>query len=165
MDIDVAVRRAGAKDIAPLAALFVALDEHHFHLRPELFKALTGPARNEAVIGGFIDSDRQVIFVAEARDRPEALAGLVHVLEREIAETIVAPARRVAEVDAMVVTPERRGGGIARRLLDEAEAWARARQLVALELNVRGFNAPAFAAYQALGFEPLAHRMGRTISY
>lgn len=53
----------------------------------------------------------------------------------------------------LVVKPANRGGGVGRRLMQEAESWLRERDVVKLNLMVRHSNAEALSFYQQLGYE------------
>ncbi|HVI97718.1 MAG TPA: GNAT family acetyltransferase [Sphingomonas sp.] len=52
------------------------------------------------------------------------------------------------------VVPERRGRGLARRMMAAAEDWLKARGAPKIQLMVREDNEGAIGFYRALGFEP-----------
>lgn len=52
----------------------------------------------------------------------------------------------------LAVDPDRRLGGLGRRLVAEAEAWCRARGVPKINLLVRKENAAVLAFYEAIGF-------------
>jgi ribosomal protein S18 acetylase RimI-like enzyme len=54
--------------------------------------------------------------------------------------------------------------GIGRRLVREAERWARARGAEEIELNVWEFNASAQALYERLGYATFSRRMGKPLT-
>lgn len=54
-------------------------------------------------------------------------------------------------IDLLAVRAEARGTGLGRRLIAEAEAFARAEGLTGIHLNTFSFQAPGF--YEALGFD------------
>lgn len=60
----------------------------------------------------------------------------------------------------IVVAPEVRRGGLARRLMDAMLADASAARSRAVELEVRAGNAPAIGLYLAYGFEVVGRRRG-----
>lgn len=66
-----------------------------------------------------------------------------------------------ARLYSMVVDPSYRGRGLAKRLLDAAEAGARERGTVVMRLEVREENSAALALYQQAGFTV----SGRTDDY
>ena len=64
----------------------------------------------------------------------------------------------VCDVYAMWVTPEARGAGVGRRLLEEVEAWARTVGAGTLRLSVTDRAEAAQALYRSAGFEPNGER-------
>ena len=85
--------------------------------------------------------------MAEAGGR---LLGFVFVVEREDYFTH----ERLAHVEDLALDPAAEGRGLARRLMDEAEAWARGRGHRRITLNVWAQNARAIGLYQHLGYQP-----------
>lgn len=73
-------------------------------------------------------------------------------------------AMRHAKVGSICVTEILRGQDIGRRLMEEAELWARARNAVEVHLNVWAFNERARALYDDLGCEIRSHYMGKGVS-
>lgn len=141
----------------------MALDEHHKRLRPDLFKVLDGPARDDEKIRSLVSgADTQAIFVAEDQSTSD-LVGFVHVLEKRWPESALTPATRSADIDALFLKDAFRRRGIAKSLVDASEKWAKERHLGQLTLSVRAFNREAVAAYEAMRFEHLVHRMARPI--
>ncbi|MFI8456504.1 GNAT family N-acetyltransferase [Kitasatospora sp. NPDC085464] len=61
----------------------------------------------------------------------------------------------VRELRSLWVAPQARGRGVADRLIEEVERWARATGGTALHLAVLPANAPALALYRRHGFTPL----------
>src|SRR5690606_21574631 len=103
-------------------------------------------------------------------------AGLSRLLARDSAEIWVAQLGHTVVGDAvalfrhgfdsarlysMVVHPQHRGHGIAKMLLDAAEAGARERGAVVMRLEVREENSAALALYQQAGYTV----RGRTDDY
>ncbi len=103
-------------------------------------------------------------------------AGLSRLLARDSAEIWVAEVGQTVVGDAvvlfrhgfdsarlysMVVDPNFRGRGVAKQLLDAAEAGARERGVVVMRLEVREENSAALALYQQAGYSV----RGRTDDY
>ena len=86
------------------------------------------------------------------------VAGLLHVFERPALEKSCE-----AVVQSLVVEAGRRGSGIGRRLMNEAEAWARGRGLTSTALYTRVDRHDARAFYEQLGYRLAAtsHLMRR----
>ncbi len=62
------------------------------------------------------------------------------------------------EIANVAVSPEYRGQGLGKRLMDWLEERAKNEGVEKLFLEVRVSNAPALALYKARGFEPLSVR-------
>jgi ribosomal protein S18 acetylase RimI-like enzyme len=89
--------------------------------------------------------ERNLIFLALA---DAALVGK--------AELVLAPASvasRVGYIKRVVVHPDYRGHGIARRLMRAVIAFSREEQISFLDLHVFEQNLPAIRLYESLGFE------------
>jgi GNAT superfamily N-acetyltransferase len=67
------------------------------------------------------------------------------------------PIERVGHVAHVWVEPRARGGGVARAMIADAEAWFRERKVGWLELSYSTANHAGVAAWTTLGFEP--HRV------
>lgn len=63
-----------------------------------------------------------------------------------------------AELFHVVVRPDARRTGLAKRLIGVGDEWAAARGANRMLLEVRDANTPALALYGKLGYEPLAVR-------
>ncbi|MFD8751834.1 GNAT family N-acetyltransferase [Kitasatospora sp. NPDC059577] len=61
----------------------------------------------------------------------------------------------VRELRSLWVAPKARGRGVADRLIEEVERWARVTGGTALRLAVLPGNTPAFALYRRHGFAPV----------
>lgn len=100
------------------------------------------------------------ILVAEDA-RTSRLLGFVVLMICELPTSFVCRARRFVEIDKLAVRAEARRGGVARALLAEAFAWARARGFGCVEVAVNEFNTGAIALYEEMGFETVLRRMMR----
>lgn len=89
--------------------------------------------------------DRQVLAYRDADDRLIAVATL-HLVDD------------FADLLRVIVAPERRGQGIARKLLIAAILMAQASGAVRILLEVEEENLPARAVYARLGFDPIDRR-------
>lgn len=59
----------------------------------------------------------------------------------------------------MYVVPQHRGKGIINKIIDYLKAWAAAKQLTELRLEVYTENKPAMSAYEKIGFSKLLIEM------
>lgn len=89
----------------------------------------------------------QALFVAEEAGR---VLGFVFVAEREDYFTH----ERQAHVEDLALDPQGEGKGLARRLMEAAESWARGRGHRRITLNVWAQNTRAIGLYQRLGYQP-----------
>jgi ribosomal protein S18 acetylase RimI-like enzyme len=108
----------------------IAQADHHL-----LLQALRATAPERVLLVG--ESDGTVL-------------GFVLVVEREDYFTH----ERLAHVEDLALDPAAEGRGLARRLMDEAEAWARGRGYGRITLNVWAQNTRAIGLYQRLGYQP-----------
>jgi len=154
------IRPAVWADYEALCPLFAELDRFHREARPDLFVPIAGPVRSPGLVRGLIEGKDSAILVAE---RVEGLVGLALLIERQIPASLVRPARRVVEMENLVVTAAVRGQGIGRALLATAEAWARDRRIAALELGVHEFNEGAVGFYHRAGMQTALRRMQKAV--
>jgi ribosomal protein S18 acetylase RimI-like enzyme len=86
------------------------------------------------------DDNEPVVFLAEADKKP---AGRIRMLRWW---------NQFAYVDDIVVSPEFRGKGIGRNLLEHGIRWARENDFPGVMLETQHDNVPACALYQSCGF-------------
>jgi GNAT superfamily N-acetyltransferase len=143
----VRIRSAHPRDLDRVAALWVALTEHHaagdalFTLRPnadaEIRRLLDAVQR---------DPDAEV-FVG---DRSGALLGFCTVrLDR--APPILVEAQRAEITDLMVLANERRRG-VGRALVERALGWVKERGVERCEVRVASLNAEGQQFWRSVGF-------------
>src|SRR3546814_399340 len=120
---------------ADLPAARILLDQLGYALSPDEVAA------RFAIVTAASD---HAVFVAEADG---AVAGLLHVYFRPALDK---PPEAV--VQALVVDKARRGGGIGRALMAEAERWAAGRGLGSVTLSSHISREAAHAFYRALGY-------------
>lgn len=106
-----------------------------------------------AEAAGRLARGNQAAFVADTERR---LVGLLTVWS----QLLIARARPVARVTAMVVRCETRGQGIGTALMERAVQWARDAGCEGVELTsgMRAEREPAHRFYEALGFHRTAYR-------
>ena len=126
------VSRAQVEDLDAIMALEASGFDHAGWSRDSWVGELTAP-------------DRQVLAYRDADDRLVAVATLHLVAD-------------FGDLLRVVVAPERRGEGIARKLLVASILMAQAHGAVRILLEVEEDNAPALAVYTRLGFSPIDRR-------
>jgi len=97
------------------------------------------------------------VFVAESA--PGERLGFVHAHLDQSAFT----GEMVGYVSVVVVTPEARGRGVGRRLMQTAEEWARHQGCRLLTLEVFASNAHARAVYQRLGYHEQTLKLAKQL--
>ena len=97
--------------------------------------------------------DNRLIYFAF--DRGEPVGGVQLLLHRADNDPELADGRRVAHVHHLRVARDRRRQGIGRWLMTRLEQEARRLGFAKLTLGVDGWNEPAIALYEALGYRLL----------
>lgn len=142
-DTSIRIRDAVVADSDFVTSLIVATLEpfyggdHRSHAERILTTHLSG---GEDRIGFF--STEQHMFIAESADGRQA--GIIHLVGKKQGTYKISP---------LIVAPAYRGThGVGRRLIDHAEAYARARGARQLYCTVADTNAPALEFFLARGF-------------
>jgi len=131
--VELILRRANTEDSQRLA---------------ELITQLGYPASTEEVRSRFelIDHDEEhALFVAVLDER---VAGWVHVYIYKLLE-----AERPAGIGGLVVDEAHRGRGVGRKLMEEAENWAREQGCAEVDLRSNVIRKEAHGFYGAIGYE------------
>jgi GNAT superfamily N-acetyltransferase len=142
------VRRATIADLDAVVALRLALlreyPDHPVYgrLRPD------AELRAHAIFATQLESDSEVVFLAERRG--EAI-GLLRCVET-VASPLLEP-DRYCYVSSVYVERAWRRKGVLRSLFASAEDWCHKRGLTEMRLHNVGSRAGAAAAWDALGFE------------
>lgn len=142
------VRRATSSDLDTIIALRIALlreyGEHPIYgrLRPDAER------RARPIFAAQLDSDNEVIFLAEEHALP---IGLIRCVETAASPLLIPD--RYCYVSSVYVRPESRRQGVLRELFQRATTWCRERGLTEMRLHSVGTRQPSAAAWDALGFE------------
>lgn len=142
------VRRATADDLETVVALRLALlreyPEHPVYgrLRPDV------ETRARALFAAQLESDIEVVFLAEASGDP---VGLVRCVDT-VSSPLLLP-ERYCYVSSAYVKPDFRRRGILQALIERARDWCDERGLVEMRLHNVGSRESAAGAWDALGFE------------
>ena len=144
-----------------MAPLFAEVDALHIENHPERFRSPGFPPRTHDYLEQVLASPYQAFLLAELERR---VGGLVHVAVYEAPAIPLFVPRLSAVVSDLVVAKDLRGRGIGRRLLAEAEAWARLQGASAIELSVYEFNQGAQRFYEAAGYGTLSRMMSKKLA-
>jgi len=143
-------REATPDDLHGICTLGMQVNVLHHETFPQLFAPPADPLRDAAHWASSIAQPAATSFVAE--HSPGHLAGFVTVAVVDETHSLMQP-MRFARVGTLGVTPEWRGHGIGRALMEHAQEWAAARGALELRLNVWAFNDTAQNLYRELGYE------------
>lgn len=141
------IRRAGREDLPGVAALWLALCEHHARREPRFALRRGGEQEVRRLLEAQLRDPAVACFVwGEAA----ALEGLCIVRVERAPAILAEPGR--AEITDLYVIPARRRQGLARELLARALDWARARGIEQVEVRVASANPEGQAFWRASGF-------------
>jgi ribosomal protein S18 acetylase RimI-like enzyme len=152
------IRRADSRDLDRVAALWIALSEHHASSDP-LFRLRSDPdAEIQCLLAATLRDPEAAIFVCE---RDGALLGFCSVrIDR--APPIQLEVRRAEITDLMVDATERRRG-LGRRLVERALAWVVERGVERCEVRVASLNHEGQHFWRSLGFGDLMDVLQRRL--
>jgi ribosomal protein S18 acetylase RimI-like enzyme len=153
-------RKAGPGDFLGVRELIRGMDDFHHRLDPERIKPPEAALLAEPVFERFLSDERQLLLVAEQNG---AVAGFVRAELQEPAEGRAHRRPRLVMIHELVVDPAARRRGLARKLVEEIEAWAIERGAPVVELGVYAFNAGALDFYRSMGFGDLIIRLARKL--
>ena len=141
------IRTMLPEDFPAVSAMMDDLHALHVAGRPDLYVPMS-PIYPENVYLEKLDSPDMLCLLAEEDGAPAGLC-FVEMRKRTCMRNIPS-----AYVDDMYVAPAFRRRGVATALFREAEALAKAKGAVRLDLMVWNFNENALAFYQSLGMKP-----------
>ena len=142
------VRRATIADLDVVVALRLALlreyPEHPVYgrLRPD------AEMRAHAIFAAQLDSDNEVVFLAEKQKQAVGLLRCVETVSSPLLEP-----DRYCYISSVYVDPEWRRKGVLRALFASAQEWCRKRGLPEMRLHNVGSREGSAAAWDALGFQ------------
>lgn len=143
------VRSARPQEIDRVSALWGLITDHHAGLDP-LFRMRRGVVAEgelrELLRAIRRDPDAE-IFVFDHAGTPVGLC----IVRIDSAPPILEETER-AEITDVGVRPEWRRRGVARRLVEAAQAWVRERGVARIEIQVAAGNREGQAFWQAMGY-------------
>ena len=155
MDIAISIRIARLSDHAQLELLFRELDRLHRDGAPWLLQKAARNPREAEWLQMLLAGPNSTLFVADVG----TCVGLatVHLRDAPHFETFIQ--QQHAVIDDLIVHPEWRRRGIAQRLYESCEEWARDRKASWVEVNLYEFNAEAYDFYASVGFTSTMRRL------
>jgi ribosomal protein S18 acetylase RimI-like enzyme len=144
------IRLATKADLEVLTRLNAQVQAIHLAARPDYFRE---PKDRDVSqwLGGMLDDPTIVVWLAHVSGEP---VGYVLVMIKERPANPFCNLRVTCEIDQIAVDANMRGTGVGRALIEEAFAYAEARGISHIELNVWAFNETARHAFEAMGFQP-----------
>jgi ribosomal protein S18 acetylase RimI-like enzyme len=140
------------REIDQVAALWTLITEHHARLDP-LFRMRRGPVAEgelrELLRALHRDPDAEIL-IYDRNGTPEGLC----IVRIDRAPPILEETER-AEITDLGVRPALRRRGIARLLVEEAQAWVRDRGVARIEIQVATGNVEGQAFWRAIGYADL----------
>jgi GNAT superfamily N-acetyltransferase len=160
MEILMSVRAATVADHAQLTSLFAELDRLHREGAPWLFELSVHDPRPLEWLEALLRSSDSALFVADAG----MCVGLASVHMRHAPQLRVFIRQRHAVIDDLIVHPDWRRKGVARRLCQACEQWALERGASWAEATVYDFNSEASGFYGAVGFASTTWKMRKPLA-
>jgi ribosomal protein S18 acetylase RimI-like enzyme len=145
---DPTYRRATLADLAAVCSLGQVINRLHYEAWPNVFAPASDPGADEAHWREGIEGEGCAAFVAEVDGE---VVGFITASVATENHPLLQPLF-FARVRSVCVTPQARGQGIGRGLMELAEAWAMDAGAVEIRLNVWEFNASAVRLYKELGY-------------
>lgn len=152
------IRAAGMRDIDALVSLSGHVQSLHAAAHPSLFRSRPPADEVAEAFGKMLENPGGVWLVAE----DEAMCGCLYAQFHDRQENWCRPAFRFCNISHIVVHPDARRKGVARRLIDAIIEEAEKRGVQRIELEVWSFNQPAREVFRRLGFQMLSERMELT---
>jgi ribonuclease HI/ribosomal protein S18 acetylase RimI-like enzyme len=153
------VRPAAKSDFNSIVEIMAETEKLHVAAVPRVFRTISSEQKIEDL--GHTLADRTTGFlVAEAQGK---ILGYIQLSARESEDVHMLKARRYVKVQDVAVKEEFRRSGAGSALMNGAEAWAKAKGIDVIELNVWEFNNGAFLFYQTMGYSTIGRGMWKQI--
>ncbi|MBX4952757.1 GNAT family N-acetyltransferase [Rhizobium binae] len=154
-------RKATKHDFGQISELFSEVDALHRTERPDLFKFPDREARPIEYFEQLLEPAGNCVIVAESQG---TILGMIVLMERFPSDNPLLVARKLVDIDTLVVREHARGVGVGRSLIFEALKWAKAIGATHVESTVYTFNEAASKAFLNAGFEKSVCRFGIGVS-
>ncbi|MEM9776167.1 MAG: GNAT family N-acetyltransferase, partial [Chloroflexota bacterium] len=130
--------------------------DHH----PRLFKYPVDQAAMTDFFQEQLAADHSAIFIAWDGDAP---VGYIWCIFQDLPENTFFYARKRVAVDQISVNPEYRGKGVGEQLMLMAEAFARERGVIELDLTTWAFNTQAHSFFERMGYAKYRQSMWKML--
>lgn len=152
------IRRANGRDLDRIAALWIALSEHHASADPAFALRPNPDAEIGRLLAATLGDPDAAVFVCES---DAVLLGFCTVrIDR--APAIQREVER-AEITDLMVREDQRRFGVGRALVDRALDWVRERGVGRCEVRVATRNAEGQGFWRSLGFGDLMDVLQRRL--
>lgn len=141
------IRQANSQDIPALVELWVDFMDYHTTLDPNFVRSEDATANWAKYIASILDDKTHRILVAT--DGP-TLAGYIVAIVQEYPP--VRTIRQFGFIQEIAVADQFRRKGIARQLLEAAEAWLRSAGVPIIEVKIDVDNDASQALFRSAGF-------------
>jgi ribosomal protein S18 acetylase RimI-like enzyme len=159
---DLKIRLAGMQDLEALCRLYI-----EFHVRgvPDRLRSLGDPEKYDCSelypkLEKIIKSDDSVIFLAEVDQKP---VGLAEVYVREDKPDPARIQRKYGHLQSLIVTQKSRSQSIGKRLVGEAEKWAKQKGAKEIQLDIWEFKEGPLEFYERCGYRTLRRTLTREL--
>jgi ribosomal-protein-alanine N-acetyltransferase len=156
------VRLAVKSDYAAISVLFACIDDLHSSTRPDLYRAVSAPARSAEYIDELISGDDVLLLVAEG---PSGLVGVAIAYLKTAQAALVVATRKFVLMDLLVTHPDHRRTGVGASLMQRVEEWAKEGDAPSVELGVHEFNTGARKFYKKLGYDTRTRRLEKRLAW
>ena len=143
------IREATQSDIEDVVFLWTMLQKEHELLEPRLRMSRSAEQRWRTDYPGWVRSNVHGVFVAEVDER---IVGMITVHPYWPAP--IYEERKEAYINDIIVHPDYRGRGIARKLVKAVQEWAQERAISRIRAGVIAANPEALAFWKKIGAEP-----------
>lgn len=144
------IREARQSDLEDVVFLWKMLQKEHELLEPRLRMSQSAEQRWRTDYPGWIRSNVHGIFVAEVEEK---IVGMITVHPYWPAP--IYEEREEAYINDIIVHPDYRGRGIARKLVEAVQEWASERAIAQIRAGVISGNPQALAFWEKVGARPL----------
>ena len=162
---DIKIRLANKEDLEVLCRLYVEFHEFHMRGVPDRLRSLGDPEKYDCLellpkLKEIIINKDSEIFIAEINQKP---VGFAEVYIREDKPDPARVCRKYGYLQSLLVTEKSRKKGTAKKLVEVAEAWAKQKGAIEMQLDVWEFTEGPLNFYQNLGYRTLRRTLTRQL--